>query len=104
MKGEPDNNFSVLAPVVLGRFVFSKQLTLVLDDCGGSAVLKAVVPPQPEGAVLHSSGGLQHHGGETYLHGLWTSVTSRICCVYGICRNAPWTSGGFFYVYFLPTT
>lgn len=58
-------------------FQLSKQLTLILDDRGGPAVRAAVrAPPWSQGAVLHSSGGLQHHGGETYLHRVRTGVAA----------------------------
>lgn len=52
--------------------------------------------------MLHSSGGLQHHGGETYLHGLRTAVAPGSRCIDGIGRDAPWAGRRFFNVHFLP--
>lgn len=69
--------------------------------------VKFVSPPRPQGAVLHSSGGLQHHGGETYLHGVWAGVTtssSRCRSIDCVCWNSTWTGRILFYIKLLAET
>lgn len=83
---------------------FSKQLTLVLDDRDGSTIVMAFLPSRPEGAVLHSSGGLQHHGGETYLHCLGAAVSPRSGRVDCISRNTTRSCSRFLYIQFLSIT
>lgn len=83
--------------------IVSKQLTLVLDDRGGPAARRS------EGAVLHSSGRLQHHGSKTYLHRVGTVMApphprsggSRVDRIRG---NAPRTHRVLFDVQLLAET